>query len=110
MREWWRAMYPGLMGKSEMIVRKRDLVSRLGDMTVQVLSTPRLIQLLETAAVEAIQHLIRDFADNHTGSEPTQTVITASAGVAAEFSATESIVLPVTMGGKVRAMGAVYCV
>jgi fluoroacetyl-CoA thioesterase len=58
LREWWRAMYPGLMGKSEMIVRKRDLVSRLGGVTVQVLSTPRLIQLLETAAVDAIQEFL----------------------------------------------------
>ncbi len=51
-------MYPGLMGTSEMIVRKRDLVSRLGGVTVQVLSTPRLIQLLEAAAVDAIQEFL----------------------------------------------------
>jgi predicted thioesterase len=51
-------MYPGLMGKSEMIVREKDLVSQLGGVTVQVLSTPRLIQLLEAAAVDAIQEFL----------------------------------------------------
>jgi predicted thioesterase len=51
-------MVPGLAGKSEMIVKKEDLVSRLGDVAVDVLSTPRLIQLLETAAIEAIQDFI----------------------------------------------------
>jgi fluoroacetyl-CoA thioesterase len=51
-------MVPGLIGKSEMIVRDEDLVSRLGDVPVEVLSTPRLIQLLETAAIEAIHDFI----------------------------------------------------
>ena len=51
-------MIPGLIGKSEMIVKKEDLVSRLGGVSVDVLSTPRLIQLLETAAIEAIQDFI----------------------------------------------------
>ncbi len=48
-------MIPGLTGKSEMIVKEEDLVSRLGDVPVGVLSTPRLIQLLEAAAIEAIR-------------------------------------------------------
>ena len=51
-------MVPGLAGKSEMIVKEEDLVSQLGNVTVNVLSTPRLIQLLETAAIEAIQDFI----------------------------------------------------
>ena len=51
-------MYPGLMGKSEMIVREEDLVSRTGGVPLDVLSTPRLIQLLESAAVAAIQGFI----------------------------------------------------
>lgn len=54
-------MIPGLTGKSEMIVREEDLAGRLGDVPVEVLSTPRLIQLLETAAIEAIRdHLSAD--------------------------------------------------
>jgi len=51
-------MVPGLTGKSEMIVKEEDLVSQLGDVTVNVLSTPRLIQLLEAAAIDAIQEFI----------------------------------------------------
>jgi predicted thioesterase len=41
-----------------MIVKEKDLVSQLWDVPVDVLSTPRLIQLLETAAIEAIQYFI----------------------------------------------------
>jgi len=48
-------MIPGLTGKCEMVVKEEDRVSRLGDVPVDVLSTPRLIQLLETAAIEAIR-------------------------------------------------------
>jgi predicted thioesterase len=51
-------MIPGLMGKAEMIVKEEDLVSRLGNSPVDVLSTPRLIQLMEEAAVNAIQDII----------------------------------------------------
>ncbi len=41
-----------------MIVKEEDLVSQLGDVPVAVLSTPRLIQLLEAAAVDAIRDFI----------------------------------------------------
>jgi predicted thioesterase len=51
-------MIPGLMGKAEMIVKEEDLVSRLGDLPIDVLSTPRLIQLMEEAAVNTIQDII----------------------------------------------------
>jgi len=51
-------MIPGLAGKSEMIVSEEDLVSRLGGIAIDVLSTPRLIQLMEAAAIEAIQGFI----------------------------------------------------
>jgi predicted thioesterase len=51
-------MVPGLTGKSEMIVKEEDLVSQLGEGPVNVLSTPRLIQLLETAAIDAIKDFI----------------------------------------------------
>lgn len=51
-------MVPGLTGNSEMIVGNGDLVSQLGSIDVDVLSTPRLVQLIETAAVKAIQGLI----------------------------------------------------
>ncbi len=48
-------MVPGLAGKSEMIVREEDLVSQLGSINIKVLSTPRLIELLEASAIDAIQ-------------------------------------------------------
>jgi predicted thioesterase len=51
-------MIPGLIGKSEMVVKEEDLVSRLGNIDVDVLSTPRLIQLLEAAAIRAIQEFL----------------------------------------------------
>jgi fluoroacetyl-CoA thioesterase len=51
-------MIPGLSGKSEMIVSEEDLVSQLGGIAINVLSTPRLIQLMEAAAIEAIQEVI----------------------------------------------------
>jgi len=51
-------MVPGLTGKSEMIVKEEDLVSQLGEVSANVLSTPRLIQLLEAAAIDAIQDFI----------------------------------------------------
>ena len=51
-------MVPGLTGQSEMIVKEEDLISPLGDFAADVLSTPRLIQLLEAAAIDAIQEFI----------------------------------------------------
>jgi len=58
MGEREREMVPGLDGKSEMIVKEEDLVRQLGDVPVDVLSTPRLVQLLEAAAINAIQDFI----------------------------------------------------
>ena len=51
-------MVPGVVGKSEMIVKEEDLVRQLGDVPVDVLSTPRLVKLLEAAAINAIQDFI----------------------------------------------------
>jgi fluoroacetyl-CoA thioesterase len=48
-------MVPGLTGKSEMVVGEEDLVTQLGNIHLDVLSTPRLTQLLEAAAIEALQ-------------------------------------------------------
>ncbi len=51
-------MIPGLNGKFEMMVRDEDLVSQLGSIDMDVLSTPRLVQLMEAAAIKAIQEFI----------------------------------------------------
>jgi len=80
-------MVPGLTGKSEMIVKAEDLVSRLGDVPVDVLSTPRLIQLLETAAIEAIHDFISmdqlslgtEVRIKHLSATPLGMKVTASA-------------------------------
>jgi len=53
-------MVPGLNGVAEMVVAKEDLVSRLGGVALDVLSTPRLIQLMEAAAIEAIKECVPD--------------------------------------------------
>jgi len=53
-------MLPGLNGMSEMVVAEEDLVSHLGGVSVDVLSTPRLIQLLEAAAIETIKDYVPD--------------------------------------------------
>ena len=53
-------MLPGLNGMSEMVVAEEDLVSHLGGVSVDVLSTPRLIQLLEAAAIETIKGYVPD--------------------------------------------------
>jgi predicted thioesterase len=47
------SMVPGLTGTCDMVVKEEDLVSSLGPSAIQVLSTPRLIQLMEAAAIEA---------------------------------------------------------
>src|SRR4030042_808380 len=51
-------MLPGLVGQSEMMVREGDLVSQLGSIDMDVLSTPRVVQLMEAAAIKAIQEFI----------------------------------------------------
>lgn len=51
-------MLPGLNGVSEMVVAEEDLVGHLGGVSVDVLSTPRLIQLLEAAAIDAIKNYL----------------------------------------------------
>lgn len=48
-------MLPGLTGKAEMVVKEEDLVSHIGPIQVHVLSTPRLVQLMEEAALQAIE-------------------------------------------------------
>jgi predicted thioesterase len=48
-------MVPGVTGTCDMVVKEEDLVSSLGPAAIQVLSTPRLIQLMEAAAIETIK-------------------------------------------------------
>jgi fluoroacetyl-CoA thioesterase len=80
-------MIPGLIGRCEMIVKEEDAVSQLGDVPIHVLSTPRLIQLLEAAAIEAIRdHMPRDqvslgteISIRHLSATPVGMKVTANA-------------------------------
>jgi predicted thioesterase len=80
-------MIPGLTGRCEMIVKEEDLVSQLGEIPVPVLSTPRLIQLLEAAAIEAIRdHMSGDQVSlgteiriRHLSATPVGMKVTANA-------------------------------
>lgn len=45
---------PGLVGESGMIVRKGDLADSYGNPGVEVLATPRVVALMEDAAIRAV--------------------------------------------------------
>ncbi len=46
---------PGLVGEIEIVVEPKDTADALGNRGVHVLATPRLIALLEDAAIEAVR-------------------------------------------------------
>jgi len=46
---------PGLVGEIELVVKPEDTATAAGNEGVDVLSTPRLVRLLEEAAMAAIQ-------------------------------------------------------
>lgn len=49
---------PGLVGEARIQVGPADLASAIGSGTVDVYGTPALIALLETAAINAVDHLL----------------------------------------------------
>lgn len=51
-------MVPGLTGKAEIIVGEESLAKHLSKDSLDVLSTSHLIDLLETAAIDAIKDFI----------------------------------------------------
>ncbi len=48
------AIAPGLVGEVEIVVRPDDTADALGNTGVHVLATPRLVALLEQAAIRAV--------------------------------------------------------
>ncbi len=48
-------MLPGLSGVAEMVVAEGDLVSGIEGFSLAVLSTPRLIELMESAALQTVK-------------------------------------------------------
>ena len=51
-------MIAGLTGEAEMIVQSEDLAGHLEGVAMEVLSTPRLVQLMEASAVKSIQRFL----------------------------------------------------
>lgn len=49
---------PGLVGEARIVVGPADLASAIGSGTVDVYGTPAMIGLLETAAINAVDHLL----------------------------------------------------
>jgi predicted thioesterase len=48
------AIVPGLVGEVELVVQQADTADALGNAGVHVLATPRLVALLELAAIRAV--------------------------------------------------------
>mgnify|MGYP003700581165 CR=1 FL=1 len=51
---------PGLTGHAEMMVGTSDTAPRIGSGHIAVLATPKMISLIEEAALAAIEHLLPD--------------------------------------------------
>jgi predicted thioesterase len=51
-------LQPGLTGQVQEIVEERHTAPHLGGDVVPVMATPAMISLMESAAVEAIEHLL----------------------------------------------------
>ena len=53
-----RELKPGLRGTAEVVVREEHTAPRIGSGRVHVLATPVMINLIEAAALDAIEHLL----------------------------------------------------
>ncbi|NNK79550.1 MAG: thioesterase family protein [Litoreibacter sp.] len=49
---------PGLTGSAELVVGTNDTAPRVGSGRIAVLATPIMINLIEEAALEAVEHLL----------------------------------------------------
>lgn len=49
---------PGLVGHAEMVVGTSDTAPRIGSGRIAVLATPKMITLIEEAALAAIEHML----------------------------------------------------
>ncbi len=49
---------PGLTGRAELVVTEAHTAPRVGSGKVHVLATPVMINLIEAAALEAVEHLL----------------------------------------------------
>jgi len=53
-------LQPGLVGTASIVVERSHLASALGSGRLDVYGTPAMISLMETAAVNAVDHLLPD--------------------------------------------------
>lgn len=54
------ALTPGLTGSAELVVGEEHTAPRVGSGRVHVLATPVMINLMEAAALAAVEHLLPD--------------------------------------------------
>lgn len=52
------ALKPGLRGRAELVVGEEHTAPRVGSGRVRVLATPVMINLIEAAALQAVEHLL----------------------------------------------------
>lgn len=52
------ALEPGLTGRAEILVGTSDTAPRVGSGKIAVLATPRMVNLMEEAALDAAEHLL----------------------------------------------------
>jgi len=55
-----KVLQPGLIGRAEMVVGTNDTAPRVGSGHIAVLATPVMINLIEEAALAAVEHLLPD--------------------------------------------------
>lgn len=82
---------PGKVGRAEMIVGTNDTAPRVGSGRIAVLATPVMINLIEEAALEAVEHLLPEGKQSlgtrldvsHLAATPTGMRVVAEASVVA---------------------------
>ncbi len=82
---------PGLTGTAEMVVGTSDTAPRIGSGHIAVLATPKMISLMEEAALAAVEHLLPEGKQSlgtrvdisHLAATPVGMTVTAEAEVVA---------------------------
>ena len=83
------AIKPGLRGRAELVVGEEHTAPRVGSGRVHVLATPVMINLIEAAALDAVEHLLPQghqslgtvLSVRHIAATPVGMRVTASAEV-----------------------------
>ena len=90
-----RAIKPGMQGSAELVVGDEHTAPRVGSGKVRVLATPVMINLIEAAALRAVEHLLP------AGYQSLGTVLTCATSPAQRLVAAACCCLG--CGGKVDA-------